>query len=115
MEFKKRLAHTVTEFYHGKEAADDAAQNFVNVVQNKEVDEENMIVLMYNEVEGLQLLEILKRALKTTSSAEIKRTIVQGGVQIDNEKVTDLNQKIPVGNSIIKFGKRQYIKIELEE
>ncbi len=110
MNYKKILAKEVTEFYHGQKLAIDAENNFEAAVQNKEIVQEN--VLEVKIAQGATLLEFLKVAVGDKySSGDIKRTIEQGGVEIDGQKTTDFSKPIaPKLDTIIKFGKRAFFR-----
>jgi tyrosyl-tRNA synthetase len=111
MEFKKRLAKEVVTFYHGEKAAQEAEKYFEKTVQMKELPDEMIIV----EVGGnATLLDTLKLALgEQKSSSQIKRTIKQGGVEVNGIKVTDPNQILEnKSGDVIKFGKRTFTKIK---
>lgn len=111
MEFKKRLATEIVNFYHGEEQAKKAQEHFEKTVQLKELPDEMTIL----DIQGnMSILDVLKLALgDATSSADIKRTVQQGGVELNGVKITDYNQ---IGeyksNDVLKFGKRTYIKIK---
>ena len=67
------------------------------------------------KLEGQTLFDFLKKTLaEGTSGNEIKRTVEQGGVEVDGKKVTDPNQKIEIKDGmIVRAGKRKYIKIKI--
>ncbi|MBI2414493.1 tyrosine--tRNA ligase [candidate division WWE3 bacterium] len=111
MEFKKRLAKDVVNFYHGEKSAQEAQNHFEKTVQNKELPSEITIVEI---AKNTPLLETLKLVLgETTSSGDIKRTVIQGGVEINGIKITDPNQLLENNSGdIIKFGKRFYAQIK---
>ena len=110
MAYKKLMAKRIVEIVYGKNAAEKAEKNFEDRVQNKEVAQES--VLEVKVLHGVTLLEFLKTAVGAKySSSDIKRTVEQGGVEIDSKKVTDLNHLV-VGNSstVVKFGKREFFR-----
>lgn len=110
MEFKKILAHDVTTFYHSKEDADEAARVFEETVQNKDVSEEMVEEISVNKDDTL--LDILKNNL-SQSSADIKRVIKQGGLQVNGNKIEDINSEIELkSGTLIKFGKRNFFRIK---
>ena len=57
------------------------------------------------------ILDTLKSASLGVSNSDIKRTLEQGGVELDGVKVTDPTTPITAGT--LKFGKRTYRKIEI--
>lgn len=95
---KQKLARSITSQFHSAQAAKEAEAHFASVVQAKGVDE-NLppIQVMSN------LYETLKNASLGVSNSEIKRIIEQGGVEVDNIKLTDW--QAPVSGTTIKFGR----------
>lgn len=110
MQFKKRLASEIVEFYHGADAAKAAADHFEKTVQNKEISDSDTVEV--NLAGSATLLDFLKQAASTNSSADIKRTIEQGGVEVNGQKVTNTQETLDfkVGD-VVKFGKRQFFKV----
>ena len=105
MTLKKRLAREIiTQLYDQKVAA-EAEEHFERTVQRKEVPEE-----IPEALSGELLAMIVEKGL-AKSKSEAKRLIAQGAVDINGKKVavTDANKIVPKG-SIIKVGKRGYIK-----
>lgn len=108
MVFKKRLAHQIVTELHSKVLADLAQKYFESTVQNKEVPEE---IVELKVKPNSPLLEVLKSANLGVSNNDLKRTLEQGGVELNGNKVTDPNTVVLPG--ILKFGKRTFRKIIL--
>ena len=69
--------------------------------------------------EGINIIDALIKAELVTSRGEARRLIEQGGVSVDNEKVTAVSYIIPVsdfekGYVIIKKGKKVFHKAILK-
>ncbi|MBU0650007.1 tyrosine--tRNA ligase [Patescibacteria group bacterium] len=113
MNYKKKLAKTVTEFYHGSEQAGEAEQHFERSVQQREIPQDQVIPVPPPE-DGT-LLAFLKIALRgSQSSGGIKRVIEQGGVEVNGQKVTNPEAQIPIAPStIVKFGKREFFRPQI--
>jgi tyrosyl-tRNA synthetase len=112
MKYKKILASEIVGFYHSKEAADKAADIFERTVQNKEISEE---LVTTTGVSGtMTILEFLKKVKNgQVSSGDIKRTIEQGGVEVNENKVISISKEFDfVSGTIVKFGKRDFIRIK---
>jgi len=105
MELKKRLGRElVSELHDGKTAA-EAEEHFSKTVQQKEVPEE---IELGTKSQG-NILDYLVENRLAKSRGEAKRLIEQGGVYINGERINDMNWEVKK-DSIIKVGKRRYIK-----
>lgn len=108
-DIKMKLAHLITEEYHGKEGADKAQEEFINVVSNKGIPEDIESVSIKTEVSILDLLVELKFV---QSKGEAKRLIQGGGVKIDGEKLSDMAYVVkPEMNVVLQAGKRKFAKL----
>lgn len=107
MALKKELAAGIVDLYHAGEAQ-KAARHFQKTVQNKEAPSE---IGELKITRGVKLIDVLKQMDVVGSNAEAGRLIEQGGVEIDNERITDKNF-ILGKEGVIKAGKRNYKKIK---
>lgn len=110
MDAKKQLALTITTMYHTPEAAAEAAEYFVQTVQNKEVPEVDLVPVKVT-VNKLTILELCQLAKPELSNSELRRLIQQGGVVYQGEKITDpaaIVTRSPAG--ILRIGKRNYFR-----
>ena len=108
-EIKMKLAHIITEEYHGKEGADKAQEEFINVVSNKGIPQDIETVKIEN---GSNILDVLQQLNFISSRGEGKRLVQQGGVKIDGNKIDDLNYSINIDNEVvIQAGKRKFARL----
>ena len=108
---KMDLAHYITSLYYGKETADKAQNEFVNVVQNKGVPTD---IPEKQYPEGTLIVDIALELGFVQSKGEAKRLIQGGGIKLDKEKVGDIQAKLEFNeeNSVIlQVGKRNFVKI----
>ena len=111
MVLKKRLAREIVEQFHDPKAAHDAEVEFEKVVQKKEMPEEipkariSVGAGTVHQTSGLIVVTGLAK-----SNSEAKRLLAQGAIEIDGKRVTSEKVIIKDG-SIIKVGKRRYVKI----
>lgn len=106
---KMQLAYQITEEYHGKDGADAAQADFINVVSNKGIPEDIQEVKVE---QGKAMLDILTELNFVSSRGEAKRLIQGGGVKIDGEKITDLSYTISFEDSVVlQAGKRKFAKL----
>lgn len=115
---KMRLAHTFVRMYHGTEAADAAQQHFVTVFQQRALpDDIETAVVPANELSdgSIRLTKLLTVIGLAASGGEAKRSVQQGAVKLNEEKLTDPNAEIvPQNGDIIQVGKRKFAKLVLE-
>jgi len=110
MTIKKRLAWELTRMCHNQKIANSAQDHFQSTIQNKQTP--TNITKIEVTTDSQSILSLLKSLSLDVSSAQLKRTIEQGGVELDGNKILDLNQEITIkGGEIIKFGKRQFRKL----
>ena len=108
---KMELAYTITNEYHSDEETKKAQDEFVNVVQNKGIPED---IASYKLETDKNILDLLVELGFVSSKGEAKRLIAQGGVKLDNEKVTDIAYIVETSSlpKVLQAGKRKYMKLE---
>ena len=108
-EIKMKLAHMITEEYHGKDGADKAQKEFINVVSNKGIPQDIETVKI---VDGSNILDVLQQLKFIESRGEGKRLIQQGGVKIDGNKVSDINYSVNLTDEVVvQAGKRKFARL----
>ena len=115
---KEILAHELTELVHGKEEADKAQEAARAIFSNK-TDTDNMPSTTLTEADfadgEIGILDLMKKCGLIPSNGEGRRLIQQGGVSVDDEKLTDVYAKVAKsdfekGYVVIKKGKKVYHK-----
>ncbi len=109
MEFKKKLALTITTDLHGEEKALAAQEFFEKTVQQGEV----VAAVPLQVSSGTTIVDAIAQAKPDMSKSEIRRLIEQGGVSFDEQKMSTPTQVISK-NGILRIGKRSYYSIEIE-
>lgn len=107
---KHELALAITRMYHGEEAAKEAREHFEQTVINKEIPDDAP-TFEYNSGETVRLLDIISDTGFTESNGQTKRLMKQGGVSIDDEKITDKGYEITFNDDTeftLKVGKRNF-------
>jgi len=111
MEIKKKLANEIVSELHSKENTEKAQEHFEKTVQKKEVPEKIKTYTLKKPEESL--IDILTETKLASSKSEAKRLIEQGGVTLNDKKITTSNTKIEEG--IIKVGSRRFVKIKTKK
>jgi len=108
-EAKMKLGSIIVERYWGKEAAENAKNEFNKIFANKDLPTE--IEEYKCDKDKIKLSELLFVSKMVASKNEARRLIEQGGAKVDNEKVT-ADTEIEVKNGmILQAGKRKFKKI----
>ena len=111
---KELLAYELTSLIHGKEEADkclEAAKKLFGGAGN--TDDMPTTEIHAAELEGgINILDLLVKTALCPSKSEARRLVQQGGVSVDDVKVTDPNAAVEIAESvIIKKGKKVYHKV----
>ena len=108
-DLKRRLAREIVEIYHTKQKAFKAEEDFDNLFIKKDMPDNIPEITLE---EDSKLLDIMLNHAMVTSKGEGKRMIKQGGVKLNDVKISDLNTNVSKGSeSILKVGKRKFLKI----
>ncbi len=115
MAAKKALGREIVTRFHGFGAGDIAEDNFVKRFKENEIPDE-MPQVSY--VEGdcpILLVKALTEAGLTKSNGEARRSIDQGGVKLNGEKVSNANLELPhTGEYVVQIGKRRFVRIVIQ-
>ena len=115
MEAKKRLAATVTAMYHGEAGGSEGEAHFSRVVQGKEIPEKIEVVNLATPSEGLSVVKVIVGSGLVATNSEGRRLILQGAVEIDGTRLSDVNQPLQTGREyLIRVGKRRFKRVKLE-
>ena len=111
---KEELAREITARYHGDAAAADAAREFAHIFREGGLPEEIEEAVLTAATDRVWLPKVLMEAGLTASTSEARRLISQGGVQVDGEKITDVNAEVPAGQAfLLQVGKRRFKRVNL--
>jgi tyrosyl-tRNA synthetase len=109
-DIKRQLARTLVRMYHSQSSADEAEKEFDRIFVQKS-NPDNIDEFKRND--SMNIITLLIEAKLAASKSEARRLIDQGGVSIDEERVTDPNLLLPDKDEIIlKVGKRRFLKIK---
>ncbi|MCD8108042.1 MAG: tyrosine--tRNA ligase [Oscillospiraceae bacterium] len=107
---KEILAYELTKLVHGEEEADKALAA-ARAVFGGSGSNENMPTFEF-ETDFVGLLDAMVATKLAPSKGEARRLIQQGGVTLNDEKVTDVSLDVDLYSEVIlKRGKKQVVKL----
>lgn len=107
---KHDLAFTIVRMYHGEGVAKAAKNHFEKTVINKEVPDDAP-EFEFEAGKEIRLLDIVAETGFSPSNGETKRMIKQGGISVNDKKITDKNHTITFKEGdefTLKVGKRNF-------
>ncbi|MFT7669064.1 MAG: tyrosyl-tRNA synthetase [Planctomycetota bacterium] len=112
-EAKARLAHEITKFYNGEDAANTAREAFDSQFRDRNIPADIPEVSWPVEADELALPNLLKELGLTKTTSDARRMIQQGGVRLDGEVNKDSRAMIakPSSELLVQAGKRRFAKI----
>ncbi|MFC5449524.1 tyrosine--tRNA ligase [Paenibacillus aestuarii] len=114
---KMQLAKAYVRMFHGEQAAHEAEQQFIAVFQKRELPDEIETVQLPSEEltdGGISLIQMLVALRLQGSNSEARRSIEQGAVRINSDKMTDIHASFkPQSGDIVQVGRRKFARIEL--
>ncbi len=123
MEAKMALAEQLVRQYHGENGAGEAKADFQQRFQKRDFPDEpdaHVVLKVKDFVNpkdpSMSIVDVLMRTGLVPSKGEARRLISQHAIQVDGEKMSDINgvlnfkpgKKIPV-----KIGKRKFALVEM--
>jgi len=115
---KEILAYELTTMVHGKEEADKAKEAAMALFSGSaSLDNVPVAELSKEEInEGINVMDLVVKTNFITSKSEARRLIQQGGLCLNDEKVTDFNYIVKSDDLVedyvlIKKGKKNFLKI----
>jgi len=116
-DLKAGLAKSIISDFWGKKEAGEAAEEFDRIHKHKEIPadiDQNIIEISAADTIRIKdIVTLLVEKAKVSSRGEAKRLIQQGGVNLDGQRVDDINLKVDLAKQpehIIKIGKRKFYK-----
>lgn len=109
------FALEIVSRYHSREAAQRAREDWEAQFSRREVPNDIQLETVTAEDGEIWLPKALVAAGLVKSTSEARRRVSQGAVQIDGEKVGDLDATLKAGQTyVIKAGKRSWAKVAVE-
>lgn len=111
MDFKKELAVEIVTQFHDHERALAAREHFERVFQRRETPEEMPEVHVVGALSAARLASLASEHLGwSPSTGEVKRLIQQGGVEVNQERVTAAEFPVSPGD-IVRLGKHRFFRV----
>jgi len=119
-EAQRVLAREVTRLVHGEEAMHQAERDSqkafggdIGAILGDDGGAVPGAVLPATE-SPRPVWRVLKEAQIVSSASEARRLIQQGGVEVNRQRVADVNDVLPAGRYVIKVGKRRVHRVIIE-
>lgn len=107
---KASLARQIVALYHGSENAEGASREFDEIFKKGGLPDEIETIKIAEK--SLDIVSLLKEARLVESKSEARRLVEQGGVKIDQEKITDPAFKVTLSRPVlIQCGKRKFVRV----
>ncbi|HEX5623714.1 MAG TPA: tyrosine--tRNA ligase [Sulfuricurvum sp.] len=107
---KEALAIEITERFHGKVLAQEAADEFQRVHAQSEIPSE---MDEYTFEGPVWVCKVLVDSTLTPSTSQARREIKQGSVKIDQNKISDDQLQLHAGEYVLQIGKRKFARIKV--
>lgn len=108
-DIKMKLAKTVVTMFHNAAAAKRAEKHFVTVFQQGAAPE---AMGEFTIESAMSLADLLVTSKLAESKGEARRLVEQGGVTLNDVKLTDAFQAMNPGTTgVLRRGKRQFVRL----
>ena len=115
------LANETTSMLHGKSAAEKAEQTAKNTFEKRSIgDDLPTININKNDLSsGINIVDLVVKAKLLNSKSEVRRTIINKGIKLNNETVEDDKLNVSINNfsndNILKlsYGKKNHVILKL--
>jgi len=114
MKLKMKLAKEIVTKYHSEKDSQKAEEMFTKIHREHSLPTE-LEEYIYKGPLQIKAFELINVLNLSPSKSEAKRMILQGGLEVNGEKITDPFFTLNVKNDmIIKLGKRKFVKIRIQ-
>lgn len=110
-DIKIELARAVVALYYSDDAAQNAEAEFQAVFQGKGKPQDIPEYILQNEK---TLLDVLVGSEMAASKSEARRLLSQGGVRVNDEKITDEQFDGFEDGTILQVGKRRFLTLRVQ-
>jgi tyrosyl-tRNA synthetase len=111
MEAKKRLAAELTDRFCGEGEGARARAEFEKIFSKKDLPDDIPVIEIAWEGEAMKLVRIIASAM-SVSNSEARRLIQQGGVEVDQKPVKDVDAAYSAAEPfVLRGGKKRFVKV----
>lgn len=107
MEIKKILAEELVCLYHGEKGVKKGKEYFISTFSKKEIPDEMPEI----KPSAYDIITVLVEAKICTSKGDARRQIEQGGVKVNEEKISAFDFKIKAGD-VMQKGSRFFVRVK---
>ena len=107
---KEELAIEITARFHSQELAQKAKEEFDKVHSKSQIPSDIEEFSCDGEI---WIAKALVDCNIEPSTSQARRDIKQGGVKINNEKISDMQLQLQAGEYILQVGKRKFAKLKV--
>ena len=108
---KENLALELTARFYNEESATMAKSEFDNVFKSNKIPTD---MEEFEMEDGIWICQALVDAKIEPSTSQARRDIKQGGVRLNQEKVSDEKLNLTVGEYTLQVGKRKFAKVKVK-
>jgi len=110
-EMKAQLAERIVSFFHSPGSGRAAREEFDEIFKKKGLPDEVPVVKIGKK--EINIVELLYEAKLVSSKNEARRLIEQGGVKVEQERISDPQKTILIDRPLIsQCGKRKFARAE---
>lgn len=102
------LARDIVTFYHGTVAAEKAGYEFDHIFKDRKKPD---VIPNFANSKKFNVRDVLVASGLLESKSEARRAIEQGGVKVNDQKITSWDT-VPQKGDVLQVGKRKFLKIE---
>ena len=113
-DIKVLLAKEIVARFHSEQAAEMAAFEFMARFKAGAIPNDMPDVTVTGGDSEIPIATLLKQAGLTSSTSEAVRSIEQGGVKIDGEKISDRALIVKRGTYVVQIGKRKWARVTVQ-
>jgi tyrosyl-tRNA synthetase len=114
-DIKLELAAELVGRFHDARSAESAEREFMSRVSEKAVPQDLQPTVLFVDVAGLKLANVLKEAGLASSTSDAYRKLGEGAVKIDGYRVTDRELTLLAGaDHVLQIGSRRFARVKLQ-